>query len=177
MPFTRRRILMAMAAAPLSLIFTGVRPARALSPKERFDYLSTNGNSNCSGEFLQSIPTMAPSDHIRGSCCSPMNLAHYTEQIDGLKKYAAVEEIPSDPYDIEAGLAQKLLAADAIALTADQQAAYDYAIANAEDRGPCCCQCWRWYVYGGLAKTLISARGFTGAQVTEIWDLSSGCGS
>jgi hypothetical protein len=61
-------------------------------------------------------------------------------------------------------------------LTPAQQAAYDYAMQHSEEHGPCCCHCWRWHVYGGLAKVLIREREFTGEQVTEIWNLSDGCG-
>jgi hypothetical protein len=106
----------------------------------------------------------------------PMDLKRYGEQIEGLKKYAKVEEVPPDPYDIQAGLAQKLLVYDKIVLTPAQQAAYDYAMQHSEEHGPCCCHCWRWHVYGGLAKVLIRGREFTGEQVMEIWNLSDGCG-
>jgi hypothetical protein len=46
---------------------------------------------------------------------------------------------------------------------------------NSDKKGPCCCQCWRWHVYGGLAKYLIREHGFTGEQVAEVWDFSDGC--
>ena len=49
-------------------------------------------------------------------------------------------------------------------------------MAHSEEKGPCCCQCWWWKVYGGLAKYFIHNRDFTGPQVTEVWDLSDGCG-
>ena len=143
---------------------------------KRFQYLSTNGNSNCSAAFLRSISTMPIVARLQGSCCSPMEAKRYREQIEGLKKYAAYSEIPADPYDIEAGIAQKLLAADELELTSEEQAAYDYAMSNSEEKGPCCCRCWRWRVYSGLAKTLVHDRHFTGEQVTEVWNLSNGCG-
>ena len=74
----------------------------------KFDYLSKNGNSSCSQSFLNSIATMPDNDHLQGSCCSPMSWHRYSEQVQGLKKYQNIPEIPSDPYDIEAGLAKKL---------------------------------------------------------------------
>jgi hypothetical protein len=80
---------------------------------------------------------------LRGSCRSPMDLKRYGGQIEGLKKYTKVEEVPPDPYDIQAGLAQKLLEYDKIVLTPAQQAAYDYAMLHSEEHGPCCCHCWR----------------------------------
>ena len=142
----------------------------------QFDYLSQNGNSSCSANFQKSIPQMTDADHIRGSCCSPMGIHRYSEQIEGLKKYAGIPEIPRDPYDIEAGLAKRLMGYYNMELTPQEQAAYDYAMANSQEKGPCCCKCWRWYVYGGLGKYLIRNYGFTGEQLTEVWNLSDGCG-
>ena len=49
-------------------------------------------------------------------------------------------------------------------------------MANSDEKGPCCCRCWRWKVYGGLAKLLVREHGFDGKQVTEVWDMSNGCG-
>ncbi|MER8571280.1 hypothetical protein NKG99_07590 [Mesorhizobium sp. M1409] len=61
-------------------------------------------------------------------------------------------------------------------LTADEQKAYDHAMANSNEKGPCCCQCWRWRTYGGLAKYLIHEHGFTGEKIVDVWNLSDGCG-
>ena len=158
-----------------------VLPARAeeaIDPAitQRFEHLSTNGNSNCSRAFLESIAGMPSVARLQGSCCSPMTLHRYSEQLKGLKKYAGYSEIPADPYDVPAGLAQASIAAYEMELTPEEQKAYDYAMENSEEGGPCCCQCWRWHSYGGLAKLLIRNRGFTGEQVTEVWNLSDGCG-
>ena len=141
-----------------------------------FEFLSTHGNSNCSAQYLAAIPNMTPVSRLQGSCCSPMSLHRYGEQVAALTKYATVSIIPADPYNVEAGLAQELLACHALELTADEQRAYDYAMANSREKGPCCCKCWRWQVFGGLGKLLIRDFGFTGEQVTEVWDLSNGCG-
>ena len=142
----------------------------------KFDYLSQNGNSSCSANFQKSILQMTDTNHIRGSCCSPMSYHRYTEQIENLKKYANVPEIPPDPYDIEASLAKRLMGYYNMELTPVEQAAYDYAMANSHEKGPCCCKCWRWYVYGGLGKYLIRNYGFSREQLTEVWNLSDGCG-
>ncbi|MBI3384635.1 hypothetical protein HY030_00375 [Candidatus Gottesmanbacteria bacterium] len=142
----------------------------------RFDYLSTHGNSSCSPSFQKSILTMSDNARLQGSCCSPMNYNRYSKQVEGLKKYQDIKEVPPDPYDVEASLAKKLLVHYDDELTAEQQKAYDFAMQNSEEKGPCCCKCWRWYVYGGLAKVLIQKYHFTGQQVTEIWNLSDGCG-
>lgn len=142
----------------------------------KFDALSKNGNSSCSGTFAQSIDGMPDATQLQGSCCSPMDIHRYEEQVEGLKKYNNIPEIPPDPYDINSGLAKTLKTYYDVELTPDQQKAYDYAMANSNEKGPCCCKCWRWYVYGGLAKLLIQKHNFTGEQVTEIWNLSDGCG-
>src|SRR3989338_8886517 len=147
----------------------------------KFGKLSQNGNSSCSGTFKDSIIAMPDSARLQGSCCSPMSIHRYSEQVEGLQTFKSVlgqniAEIPDDPYDISAGLAKRLISHYDIELTPEQQAAYDYAILNSSEKGPCCCKCWRWYVYGGLAKFLIQNHDFTGEQVTELWNLSDGCG-
>jgi hypothetical protein len=151
-----------------------VQPHTALAAK--FDELSKNGNSSCSTVFKDSILNMPDDKRIQGSCCSPMNMHRYAEQIKGLEKYKNIGEIPSNPYDIDAIIAKKMIVNYDMQLTADEQKAYDYAIANSDEKGPCCCKCWRWHVYGGLAKYLIRSYKFTGEQITEVWNLSDGCG-
>ena len=147
----------------------------------RFDYLSKNGNSSCSASFRSSITSMPDDERLRGSCCSPMSVHRYSEQVEGLAKFKSVasqdiDKIPDDPYDIKAGLAKELMSYYDLELTPEEQKAYDYAMQNSSEKGPCCCKCWRWYVYGGLGKYLIKNHGFTGEQVTELWNLSDGCG-
>lgn len=142
----------------------------------KFDMLSKNGNSSCSAAFASSIDDMPDTGRLQGSCCSPMDIHRYEEQVNGLKKFKDIPEIPSDPYDIDAGVAKKLKAYYDVELTPPQQETYDYAMAHSNEKGPCCCKCWRWYVYGGLAKVLIQKYGFTGEQITDVWNLSDGCG-
>jgi len=147
----------------------------------KFEELSQNGNSSCSGTFKNSITAMPDGARLQGSCCSPMSIHRYAEQIEGLQKFKSnssqnIAEIPDNPYDIEAGLAKRLISYYDIKLTPEEQVAYDYAMLNSSEKGPCCCKCWRWYVYGGLGKYLIKNQGFTGEQITELWNLSDGCG-
>lgn len=142
----------------------------------RFDALSKSGNSSCSATFTDSIMTMPDGARLQGSCCSPMDKHRYIEQVKGLTKYSDIKEIPADPYDVDATLAKELQANYESELTPDQQKEYDYAMEHSHEKGPCCCKCWRWYVYGGLGKLLIQKYHFTGQQVTEIWNLSDGCG-
>lgn len=143
---------------------------------KRFKDLSQNGNSTCSAKFTESIATMPAMSRIKGSCCSPMELKRYGEQVKGLTEYRAIAMIPQDPYDIPAATAQKMMPYYDLKLTGNEQKAYDYAMANSEEKGPCCCPCWRWKVYGGLAKYLIHEHGFDGKQIVEVWNLSDGCG-
>ena len=142
----------------------------------KFEELSQGGNSSCSVSFTSSIESMPDSAHLQGSCCSAMSMHRYSDQVEGLKKYKDIKEVPSDPYDIEAGLAKKLKEYYDISLTPKEQQVYDYAMQNSHEKGPCCCKCWRWYVYGGLAKLLIQKYDFTGEQIVDIWNLSDGCG-
>jgi hypothetical protein len=181
--YSRRNVLSLFASAT-GLAAAGTLPlfgaVAAESDDEalmkHFEYLSTNGNSNCSGAFTASIATLPPMTRLQGSCCAPMDAHRYIEQIKALRAYKHIAEIPDDPYDIPAGLARMLMGHYEVELTAPQQAAYDHAMENSDERGPCCCACWRWYVYGGLAKQLIRERGFSGEQLTVVWNLSSGCG-
>lgn len=173
-----RLLLVATFALGVSTAAILLAAAEPPAPEiaEKFKDLSQNGNSNCSLEFMNSISSMPPMTRLKGSCCSPMALHRYGEQIEGLKRYREIPIIPPDPYDVNAGLAKPLLASYDLPLNADEQRAYDYAMQHAEEKGPCCCQCWRWHVFGGLGKLLIHEHGFTGEQVTQVWNLSDGCG-
>jgi hypothetical protein len=173
---TRRKTMFLCLAASLVPLLPRDANSAGDSISERFEFLSENGNSNCSQAFLDSIPAMPDEARLQGSCCSPMALHRYREQIAGLEAHIAVAEIPPDPYDVEARLAKRLLAAHDTALTPEQQKAYDQAMALSAEKGPCCCQCWRWHVYGGLGKLLIRDHGFDGEKLARNWDLSDGCG-
>ena len=141
----------------------------------RFNILSNANSNSCGGTFMF-VDSLPEDGRIQGSCCSAMDFHRYSEQIEGLKKYRNFLEIPPDPYNVNAGLAKEMIAYYDLELTAEEQGAYDYAMANSHEKGPCCCKCWRWYVYGGLAKKLIHEHGFTGEQIVDVWNLSDGCG-
>src|SRR3989337_3714847 len=100
------------------LVLTGYLLVKLSNPKlqitdgvlaAKFEELSSGGNSSCSQDFKDSIANMLDTSRLQGSCCSPMDFHRYTEQVEGLKKYSDIPEIPPDPYDIKAGLAKKLL--------------------------------------------------------------------
>jgi hypothetical protein len=177
MPTTRRRALrLCLLASSFSAWPFTAQLAAADELAKKFDYLSKNGNSNCSQAFLDSIPSLPDTARLQGSCCSPMDLHRYREQIVGLRSHVANSDIPADPYDIEVPLAKRLLAAYGLQLRPEEQKAYEEAMATSSEKGPCCCECWRWHVYGGLGRLLIRDHGFNGAQLARVWDLSDGCG-
>ena len=174
-----RRGTFVLAAGALLTALSPAAPGAPAVPealRRRFAYLSKHGNSNCTDAFQKSIATMPPKARLQGSCCAPMVLDRYVSQVTALRKYRAFPEIPPDPYDIPAGLAQRAMRDYGRKLTGAATQAYAYAMAHAREHGPCCCRCWRWQAYGGLGKHLILRRGFTGGQVTEVWNLSDGCG-
>lgn len=149
--------------------------AEAGSP-EKFGYLAVQTSNSCS---LQSPTLESYSDatSLQGSCCSRMELHRYQEQVEGLKQYSGISQIPADPYDIPSSLAKELLGYQKnIQLTVDRQAIYDEAMKLSHEGGPCCCKCWRWDAFEGQAKFLITQHNFTSEQVASIWDLEDGCG-
>jgi hypothetical protein len=182
--FTRRRtirLIIALAAA-LSLGPLCSKHASAEGPDEgadltaRFQSLSQHGNVECSAQFEKSIATMPPGAKLQGSCCAPMDEARYRQQTEGLRKYSDIAEVPPDPYDISAPLAHKLIGYYDLALSEDEQGAYDYAMEHSDMQGPCCCKCWRWKVYGGLGKYMIRVHQYTGQALTDLWNVGQGCG-
>jgi len=145
--------------------------------QQRFDYLSTHGNSNCSDAFRDSISSMADSARLQGSCCSPMDFNTYVRQVTALRSYHGVAEIPNDPYDISAKLAKQLLSFDkTIVLSAARQAVLDDTVPRTDEKGYCCCPCWRWNTYEGLSKYLVQNYGFTADQIVDVLNNSDGCG-
>ena len=143
--------------------------------KSKFDLLSTSKTNFCAkADFINS---KSDDERLQGSCCSKMDFHRYSEQIEGLKKYSNIDKIPKDPYDIQVSLAKELLAYQKnIKLNPEQQAIYDEATKLSHEKGPCCCKCWRWDAFEGLAKYLITEHNFNSEQIAEVWDLIDGCG-
>ncbi len=142
----------------------------------KFAVLSKANTNSCGGTFNY-VDSKSPDQRIQGSCCGPMNFHRYTEQIEALKEYSKYKKIPSDPYDVSVALAQELLDYQKeIILTNEKQLIYDEAMDISHEGGPCCCKCWHWYAYEGLAKYLIVEEDFTAEQIAEVWDISDACG-
>ena len=145
------------------------------SLEAKFSMLSAANTNFCAGPSF--ISQKSDDEMLQGSCCSAMDFHRYKEQVEGLKKYSNINQIPSDPYDIQVSLAKELLNyKENIKLTSEQQAVYDEATKLSHEKGPCCCKCWRWHAFEGLAKYLITEHNFSSQQIAEVWDLSDGCG-
>ena len=154
---------------------TAVKESSKVTSESKFAYLS-NANTNFCAK-ADFINLKSDDERLQGSCCSKMDFHRYNEQVEGLKKYSNIDKIPSDPYDIPVSLAKELLAyKNTIKLTAEQQMIYDEAMEMSHEGGPCCCKCWRWDAFEGLAKYLITEYGFNSEQIADVWDLADGCG-
>lgn len=155
-----------------------VAMASKYSPGTRaeFGYLSQQ-NSNSCGLQPSTVGSYADTARIQGSCCNPMDWGHYQRQVRGLRAYRALAEIPRDPYDIPAQLAKRLFAYEgSIHLSRAQQAVYDRAMQITPEKGPCCCKCWRWHAFKGLAQDLIVHKHYTAQQVATVIQMVDGCG-
>ncbi len=170
-------------AAGVILIGTADHPARmtgaatpAAGTPARFTLLARQQSNRCSlqpGELM----SYRPGQRLQGSCCSPMNQARYQHQVASLRRYAGIAQIPADPYDIPAGLAQRLIGyQQTIRLTSAQRGIYQAAMRLTPEHGPCCCQCWRWTAFQGLSDYLIAQRHWQARQLAALVGDLDGCG-
>lgn len=142
------------------------------SLRTRFAVLSRRHSNRC-GMPASALDTMAPGARLQGACCFPMDYGSYVNQVRVLnRRYADVDLIPKDPYDIPVSLAKRLIAYESIELTSAQQRTYDRAKPLSATKGPC----WRWDAFGGQAKYLITRRHYTAKQTAAVWSAEEGCG-
>jgi hypothetical protein len=142
----------------------------------RFSYLSAQRTNRCDLSSA-GIVQMAPGQRLQGSCCTAMDQTSYRHQVAQLGKYAALPEVPRDPYDVPARLARRLLGYEhTITLTPSQQGTYRRAMRMTREHGPCCCRCWRWDAFKGLSHYLIARRRWSASQVAHLIDALDGCG-
>ena len=143
---------------------------------EKFEFLSNQRSNKC-GLQATNFDSYPEDGSIQGSCCAAMEIKQYQKQVEGLKKYSNISQIPEDPYDIPVSLAKELFEYQKnISLTEAQQKIYDEAMKMSHEGGPCCCRCWRWTAFEGQAKYLITKHNFSAEQIAELWDMEDGCG-
>jgi len=164
-----------MAMTPQELLGSSDMQQRfTVLSKASTDYCSNIGNR---AAIYANMAHMAQESYLQGSCCSPMDMMQYQQQIHALKAYATISQIPTDPYNVPVSLAKTLLQYDqSIQLTTAQQATYNQAATMTNDHGWCCCQCWAWYVHAGLAKYLIATQHISAAQVAAVINEEECCG-
>ncbi len=144
--------------------------------EQKFNYLAAQ-NSNFCGLQADTVMGYPDSTQIQGACCNPLDLGTYRSQVEGLRAFSTESAIPADPYDINAGIAKRLLGYDrSITLDPAEQIVFDQAMSRTPDKAPCCCKCWRWYAHQGLAKYLIHDRHFDAQTVGKVVILVNGCG-
>jgi len=156
-----------------------VKQTFAAGTKEAFDYLSTTKTATSSFCGLQptTVDGFSDDESIQGACCGAMDFHRYQEQVESLKQYKDISQIPEDPYNISVALAKQLFEYQrTITLNEEQQGVYDQAMEMSHEGGPCCCKCWRWTAFEGLAKYLITEEGYDSQQVADLWDMLDGCG-
>src|SRR5712691_9295172 len=73
--------------------------------RARFAYLSSQHTNFC-GLAAHTVLGYPDAKHLQGSCCNPMDLTKYRSQVMALRRYAAIAEVPTDPYDIRADQAK-----------------------------------------------------------------------
>lgn len=179
-------VLGAAAAATVAVVLTQggsattaargeQRTKMPTSPAARFAVLSKAHSNRC-GMPASALDRMPPGAHLQGACCFPMEYRSYVNQVHHLRRYAAVDVIPADPYDIPVSLAKQLIGYDSIELTPGQKRIYDSAKPLSATKGPCCCPCWRWTAFSGQAKYLITRRSYSAKQIADVWTLEEGCG-
>lgn len=145
------------------------------SLEEKFNFLSQKQTNACSNQGF--IASKEDDERLQGACCGAMDWHRYVEQVSGLEAFSDIAEIPADPYDIPVSLARQLLDyQQTISLSEQQQVIYDQAVEMSHEGGPCCCKCWRWFAFEGLANFLITKEKFDADQIAGVWDLEDGCG-
>src|SRR5687768_14870552 len=93
---TRHLRLVTALIAVLAAFVVAALPSASAAPQApddlrmRFEFLSANGNSNCSASFMAAFATMEGDARLQGSCCGPMDFHRYGEQNGGLKAFAEI---------------------------------------------------------------------------------------
>ena len=162
--------------SPAAATVAAVSAPLANGSHAKFALLSQQRSNRCSLGPAE-LEAMPSSMRLQGSCCFPMDLAAYQSQVQGLRSYVSISQIPRDPYDVPVSLAKRLLGYEgAIHLSHVQMRTYNKAMRMSDTKGPCCCHCWRWDAFRGLSNYLIAKRGYSASRLTRVIDLVEGCG-
>lgn len=116
--------------------------------------------------------------NMGGQCCGVVtDTKKYNMQIEGMKKFAYISDVPPNPYDIPVVQVKKMLVYDTnTILNSEENATLTAAAKMSDEGGPCCCKCWHWYFNEGVAKKMITEYHFTSKQVADFYNLSDTCG-
>lgn len=176
--------LLAALAAVLAVNLTTADSQRSASSgrvlaatpaADRFPDLARAHSNRCDLAAAQ-LEQMPAHMRLQGSCCFPMDLARYGQQLRGLRPYRQSGLVPRDPYDVSVGLAKRLLRYRGIELGRRELATYRQATKLSSLGGPCCCPCWRRQAFKGQARYLIARGHFSAVRVAALWGLEEGCG-
>jgi hypothetical protein len=163
------------AAAKASAALAPSTAAPRSETPATFAYLTGQHSNRCDLQAAE-ITRYPASMRIQGSCCSPMDAVTYRRHLQALRPYAQIREIPRNPYDIPARLAQQLLRYRSTRLSANAQAVYDRAMRRTHEHGPCCCRCWRWEAFKGMSRYLVARRHWQAPQLARLIEAVDGCG-
>lgn len=116
--------MLSQAGPPLH---AGRRPP-GLAQARWFTVLAHQQSNRCSLRPAELMSYLA-GQRLQGSCCSPKSLSRCQRQAAALRRYSGIPQIPAGPYDIAAGLIQRLIRyQQAIRLTPAQRGVYRAAM-------------------------------------------------
>ncbi len=115
--------------------------------------------------------------YLSGQCCGALkDTKEYHEHIQQLQKYSYIPNIPLNPYKTSIDIAKQWIDYDKNTYLIDsEQVIYNQALKESEE-GPCCCQCWHYYVNKGVAKKMIKEYQANSKDIADFWNLSDICG-
>ena len=183
LPLILAMVIVAIAVAVSFIFLTGHTASAQSSPGlATFTALSHATSDQCAylgdkAAIYSNINMMSNDTYFQGSCCSPMDYNHYSQQIAGLKNYSNISAIPQNPYNVSIGQVKQMLGYyDNITLNQSQNATFNQAASLTDDKSWCCCQCWAWYAHAGLAKYMIKNYNYNVSQVVTLINLEACCG-
>ena len=176
-------VIVSVAVVAIAFVFlTGSSTAQSSPELAQFTALSHATSDQCAylgdkAAIYNSVDSEMNNTYYQGSCCSPMDYNHYSQQIAGLKNYSSISAVPQNPYNVSVGQIKQMLGYyDTIVLNQSQNATFNQAASLTQDKSWCCCQCWAWYAHAGLAKYMIRNYNYNVSQVVTLINLEDCCG-